>query len=93
MTTAIEALVAQANAEEGSPGYHVTATFADGSVVDAPILRVGPNWMTVDEIQPGPFLVHLEQDTKLEINWAPGAAYAEGPRFSDVAPSSSAPRM
>jgi hypothetical protein len=93
MTTAIEALVAQANAEEGSPGYHITATFSDGSVIDAPILRVGPDWMTVSEIQADPYMVLLRDATNLQINWAPGAAYAEGPRFSDVAPSSSAPRM
>ncbi|AOG02903.1 hypothetical protein BSY19_5421 (plasmid) [Bosea sp. RAC05] len=49
-STAIEALVAQANAEEGSPGFHVTARFQDGSVIDAPILDHGPNWMRVAEI-------------------------------------------
>lgn len=93
MTSAIEALVARANSEEGGPGYHVTATFPDGSVIDAPILEVGPNWMTVAEIEAEPYMVLLADAVKLKINWAPGAAYATGPRFEDVAPPSPSPRM
>jgi hypothetical protein len=93
MTTAIESLIARANAEEGSPGYHVTARFADGSVIDAPYLEVGPNWMTVAEIEAEPFMVLVADATSIRINWSPGEAYATGPRFEDVVPPSPSPRM
>lgn len=82
--TAIEALIDRANAEEGSPGYHVTARFADGSVVDAPYVDVGPNWMLVDELQEEPTMIQTHDATGLVINWSPGEAYAEGPRFKHL---------
>ncbi len=73
-STAIEALVAKANAEDGCPGYHVTARFQDGSVIDAPILDHGPNWMRVAEIVEDGLFVDLT-GASLSINWTPGPAY------------------
>lgn len=91
MTSAIEALVNRANAEPGSPGYHITATFPCGSVIDAPHFEVGPDWMLVDEIGTEPYMVLLQDAVSLKVNWEPGAASANGPRFADVVPPSPAP--
>ncbi len=82
--TAIEALIDRANAEPGSPGYHVTARFADGSIVDAPPMEWGADWMLVDELGDEPTMVPTRDATGLEINWEPGQAYAEGPRFEHL---------
>ena len=82
--TAIEALIDRANAEDGSPGYHVTARFADGSVVDAPYVKVGPNWVLVAELEDEPTMITTGDATELEVNWSPGQAYAEGPRFEHL---------
>lgn len=91
MPTAIEVLVNRANAEPGSPGYHITATFPCGSVIDAPHLEVGPDWMLVDEIEAEPYMVPLRDAVSLKINWEPGAAFVNGPRFADVVPPAPAP--
>lgn len=80
--TAIEALIARANAEPGCPGYHVTARFPDGSIVDAPYTEVGPDWMTVAELGDEPRMILTKDASSLDVNWSPGQAYAEGPRFA-----------
>ena len=91
MPTAIEVLVNRANAEPGSPGYHITATFPCGSVIDAPHFEVGPDWMLVDEIETEPYMVLLQDAVSRKINWDPDAASANGPRFADVVPPAPVP--
>ena len=91
MPTAIEDLVARADAEPGKSGYHVRAMFVDGSRIDAPILRHGTDWAEFDEIvEHGGLHVDLA-GAVLQIEWAPGAAEAEGPRFSNLSRRSALP--
>lgn len=89
--TAIEALVEKADAEEGRPGYHVQARFPNGDVLNAPHLRVGPNWAAFDELGPDELVVDLTGAT-LSIDWAPGPAYATGERFKDLAAEPVSPK-
>ena len=47
--------------------------------------------MLVDEIETEPYMVLLQDAVSLKVNWEPGAAYANGPRFADVVPPAPAP--
>lgn len=85
MTTAraltdIERLCKEADEAEGHPGYHITLTYPDGSRVDAPIIKVGPNWAQLCELRDEPLMVDTT-DAQIEINWSPGPAECSGPRF------------
>ncbi len=84
--TMIEALVAKANNEPGHPGYHVSATFPDGSYINAPITRVGSNWAAFAELDDDEVLVDLT-GAVISIDWAPGAAEAMGSRFAHLSVS------
>ena len=47
--------------------------------------------MLVDEIETEPYMVLLQDAVSLKVNWEPGAAYANGPRFADVVPPAPVP--
>ena len=47
--------------------------------------------MLVDEIETEPYMVLLQDAVSLKVNWEPGAASANGPRFADVVPPAPAP--
>lgn len=81
--SAIEALVERADADENNSGYHIKATFPNGDVLNAPITDVGHNWGAFAELCPDSLVVDLT-GAVLEIDWAPGAAYATGERFAGV---------
>jgi hypothetical protein len=76
----IERLCAEVDAADGKPGYHVTLKYPDGSVLDAPIEEVGPDWARFAELRDGPLTVDTA-DAEISINWQPGPAAAAGPRF------------
>lgn len=81
--TMIEALVEKANNEPGHPGYHVDAVFPDGSHLNAPILRVGPNWAAFAELDEDEVLVDMT-GAVITIDWSPGMAKASGIRFGHL---------
>ena len=92
--TAIEALVNQADTTDGHPGYHIRAAFPDGSVIDAPILSHGPNYAVFDEIvEDGLYVDFSGAGASLQIDWLPGPAFAEGPRFDKLDRIDSTPGM
>lgn len=82
--TAIEALIERANTQDA--GYHVKATFPNGDAVNAPIVDFGPNWASFSEIGEEHVVVDLT-GAVLEIDWAPGMAFATGERFSGLVPA------
>lgn len=86
--TAIEALVENAENVKDNPDYHVAATFPDGSYINAPILKVGPNWASFGGLGEDAVIVDMT-GAVLEIDWTPGHPLATGERFSNL--SSRAP--
>jgi len=80
----IETLVDKANSEPGAPGYHIDAVFPDGSRINAPIYRAGPNWAAFAELGDEEVMVDLT-GAVITIDWAPGPAVATGARFEHLA--------
>lgn len=79
----IEELVSQANNDETGSGYHIDAVFPDGSRVNAPITKVGPNWASFAEIDEDEVMVDLT-GAVVTIDWIPGTAFATGTRFEHL---------
>jgi len=82
--TAIETLIESANEDVHGSGFHITARFPDGSIVDAPCLSFGPDWMEVADLEDEPTMIPTGDASSLKVNWDPGKAYAEGPRFEHL---------
>lgn len=81
--TMIEELVEKADNDEYGGGYHIDAVFPDGSRVNAPITKVGPNWASFSEINDEEVMVDVT-GAVIKIDWMPGTAFATGERFEHL---------